>query len=170
MKRILLTVCLAGTTACASMTGAGSMPELPPNATGTVVGVAAQDGRFATLLTALKAAELLEPLTAEGPFTIFAPTDEAFQALKAGTLDGLLKPESKDNLVKLLRHHVVSGKLMAEDAPGLSDAITLAGTTLAIETADGSVKIGGANVTQADIAGSNGIIHVVDRVIVPADM
>ena len=163
MKRILLTLFLAGVTACAT-SGAGSMPS----GTGTVVDIAAADGRFGTLVAAIKAAGLAEALAADGPFTVFAPTDDAFKALPEGTVDSLLKPENKDQLIRILTHHVVSGQVTAEDAAGLNEAATMAGTTIAIDANEGGVMIGGAKVVDADVKGTNGIIHVVDKVILPA--
>lgn len=167
MKRILLTVCLAGLAACASMSGAGVQTTAKP---GTVVDVAAKDGRFNTLVTAINAAGLAEALSAEGPFTVFAPTDDAFAALPKGTVESLLKPEAKDKLTMILKHHVVTGKITAEDIAGLSEAATMAGTTLGINTDDGSVMVGGAKVVVADVMGTNGVIHVVEKVILPTDM
>ena len=169
MKRILLTVCLAGATACASTQGPGSGPASSMATKGTIVDVAASDGRFTTLVAAVQAAGLAEALSGEGPFTVFAPTDDAFKALPAGTVDSLLKPENKDKLVQILQHHVVSGKVTAEMVTGLSEAATLGGTTLGIEAADGAVTVGGSKVIVADVMGSNGVIHVVDKVILPAE-
>ncbi|MEM7677404.1 MAG: fasciclin domain-containing protein [Myxococcota bacterium] len=163
MKRTLLTLCLASA-ACAS-TGSG-----PASGPSSIVDVAVGDGRFTTLVTALKAAGLDQTLAAEGPFTVFAPTDEAFKALPAGTVEGLLKPEAKDKLKMLLTHHVVAGKVTADDVSGLGGADTLAGTTLGIEASEAGVKVGGANVVAADVMGANGIIHAIDKVLLPADM
>ncbi|MEL7371235.1 MAG: fasciclin domain-containing protein [Myxococcota bacterium] len=166
MKRILLTLCLAGATACAS-TGPGANPASGPS---SIVDVAVGDGRFTTLVAALKAAGLDQTLAAEGPYTVFAPTDEAFKALPPGTVEGLLKPEAKDKLKMLLTHHVVAAKVTADDVSGLGGADTMAGTTLGIEVDKGAVKVGGANVVAADVMGANGVIHVIDKVLIPADM
>lgn len=160
MKRILLTVFLAGAAACATT-------EITEP--GTVVDIAARDDNFSTLVAALKQAELVQALSADGEFTVFAPTNEAFEALGT-TVDALMKPESKDRLIRILTHHVVDGTLMAEQVEGLDYATTLAGTTLDFETADGAVLVGGAKLIKTDILGRNGVIHVVDKVIVPADV
>ena len=170
MKHVLLTICLAGATACAAMTGSKTSLDLPPSAQGTVVDVAAKDGRFNTLVAALKAAGLVEALAAEGPFTVFAPTDDAFAALPAGTVENLLKPESKDQLIRLLKHHVVTGNVTGEDLAGLIEAATLGGTTFAIEAADGNVAVGGSKIVAADVGATNGVIHVVEKVMMPADI
>ena len=127
--------------------------------------VAADD--YNTLVAAVKAAELVDTLKGEGPFTVFAPTDAAFEALPEGTLDELLKPESKDKLVAILTYHVVSGKVMAEDVVDLTSAKTVQGNEVKIVVEDGKVKVDNANVTSTDIECSNGVIHVIDAVILP---
>lgn len=131
---------------------------------GTIVDVARDAGDFDTLLAALDAANLTEALSGEGPFTVFAPTDEAFAALPEGTLDSLLA--DPDALGEILTYHVVAGTVTASDVAGLDSAETLQGGALAIST-DGGVTVGDANVVSTDIEASNGIIHVIDRVLVP---
>lgn len=133
-------------------------------ATGDIVDVAASDASFSTLVTALKAADLVDALKADGPFTVFAPTDDAFAKLPAGTLDALL--QDTDKLKQILTYHVVSGKVMASDVAGLTSADTLAGKPVKVDTSNG-VKIGEANVVKADIVASNGVIHVIDTVLIP---
>lgn len=129
-----------------------------------LVEVASSAGSFNTLLAALEAADLTETIAEGGPFTVFAPTDAAFAALPEGALDGLLK--NPDQLKAVLTLHVVSGQAKAADVVGLSSVTTLAGSDLAVDTADG-VKIGGANVVTTDVVASNGVIHVIDQVILP---
>lgn len=132
-----------------------------------IVDTAAGAGKFETLLTAVKAAGLVETLKSEGPFTVFAPTDEAFAKLPAGTVEDLLKPENKDKLAGILTYHVIPGKVMAADIAGkVQNVKTVQGSEVAIDATDG-VKIDGANVTSADVAASNGVIHVIDAVIMP---
>lgn len=132
-----------------------------------IVDTAVAAGQFTTLAAALEAAGLVETLKGEGPFTVFAPTDEAFAALPAGTVEDLLKPENKDMLTAVLTYHVVPGKVMAADVAGMSEATTVNGAPVAIEAMDGAVKVGGASVVTPDIAASNGVIHVIDTVIMP---
>ena len=132
---------------------------------GTVVSVAQGNEDFSTLVAALTAAELVDALSGEGPFTVFAPTNAAFAALPAGLLEKLLLPENKDVLVKILTYHVVPAKVMAADVAA-GDVTSVEGSTFAIST-DGGVKVNAANVTATDIAASNGVIHVIDAVIVP---
>lgn len=132
---------------------------------GTVVSVAQGNEDFSTLVAALTAAELVDALSGEGPFTVFAPTNAAFAALPAGLLDKLLLPENKDVLTKILTYHVVPAKVMAEDVTA-GDVTTVEGSTFAITT-EGGVKVNTANVTATDVAASNGVIHVIDAVIVP---
>ena len=133
-----------------------------------IVQTAIQAGSFKTLVRAVQAAGLAETLSSPGPFTVFAPTDGAFEKLPAGTLDELLKPESKDKLKAILTYHVIPGKKTAAQVTGTSSAQTVNGKPLSFETKEGAVRVGGATVVQADIAASNGIIHVIDSVMVPA--
>jgi transforming growth factor-beta-induced protein len=131
----------------------------------TIVDIAVEDGRFTTLVTALQAAELVDTLQGEGPFTVFAPTDDAFAALPEGTLDSLLADIPA--LTNVLLYHVVSGKVMAADVVSLSSADTVLGKPVNISVADGNVKINDASVIITDIEASNGVIHVIDSVILP---
>ena len=124
-------------------------------------------GKFNTLVAAVKAAGLVETLKGAGPFTVFAPTDEAFAKLPEGTLDDLLKPANKSKLQDILKYHVVSGKVMAADVVKLHTAKTVEGRSVAISATNGHVKVDAANVTKTDIVASNGVIHVIDAVILP---
>ncbi len=135
---------------------------------GTIVEVAQGNADFSTLVAAITAAGLGEALSGEGPFTVFAPTNAAFEALPEGLLEKLLLPENKDALTKILTYHVVSGKIMAADVAA-GDVTTLEGSAFAITT-EGGVKVNAANVTATDVAASNGVIHVIDAVIVPASV
>ena len=132
-----------------------------------VVDAAVDAGQFTILAKALGAADLVQTLKGPGPFTVFAPTDEAFKKLPAGTLDSLLKPENKDQLRSILTYHVVPGRVMAADVVKLNEAETVNGKRLAVNVDGGAVMINDANVTTTDIEASNGIIHVVDSVILP---
>lgn len=132
-----------------------------------IVETAIAAGQFNTLAAALDAAGLVATLQGEGPFTVFAPTDEAFAKLPAGTVESLLKPENRDQLVAILTYHVVAGKVMAKDVVNLSEATTVNGSNLSIMVVDGKVRINDATVIAADVATSNGVIHVVDTVILP---
>ncbi len=134
-----------------------------------IVDTAVEAGSFETLAAALKAAGLVETLKGKGPFTVFAPTDEAFGKLPEGTLDDLLKPENKDKLVSILTYHVVAGKVMAADVVKLKKAETVQGSKVKIKVKKGKVKVGGANVVKTDIECTNGVIHVIDAVILPKD-
>jgi uncharacterized surface protein with fasciclin (FAS1) repeats len=131
---------------------------------GDIVDVAVSAGSFNTLAAALQAAELIDTLKGEGPFTVFAPTDDAFAKIPQDQLDALLA--DKDQLTAVLTYHVVPGKVMAADVIGLDSATTVQGGALEIDTADG-VKIGEATVIQTDIEASNGVIHVIDTVLIP---
>ncbi|MFO1001456.1 MAG: fasciclin domain-containing protein [Planctomycetaceae bacterium] len=134
-----------------------------------VVDTAVSAGSFKTLVAAVKAAGLVETLKGEGPFTVFAPTDEAFAKLPAGTVESLLKPENKGKLQAILTYHVVPGKVMAADVVKLSGAVTVQGQQVDIAVADGTVTVDKAKVLKTDIACSNGVIHVIDSVILPAE-
>jgi uncharacterized surface protein with fasciclin (FAS1) repeats len=132
-----------------------------------VVDTAVAAGNFKTLVAAVQAAGLVDTLKGKGPFTVFAPTDEAFAKLPAGTVDELLKPENKDKLVAVLTYHVVPGKVMAADLAGKeTKAKTVQGSEVTINGTDG-VTVDGAKVIQADIVVDNGVIHVIDAVILP---
>jgi len=132
-----------------------------------IVDTAVAAGSFTTLAAALKAADLVDTLKGAGPFTVFAPTDEAFAKLPAGTVENLLKPENKEKLKAILTYHVVAGKVMAADVVKLKTAKTVQGSTVDISTMGGKVKVDNANVVKTDIAASNGVIHVIDTVIMP---
>lgn len=124
-------------------------------------------GKFNTLVTAVKAAGLVDTLKGPGPFTVFAPTDAAFAKLPAGTVENLLKPENRAKLQSILTYHVVPGKVMSGEVVKLDSAKTVEGRSVSIKTMDGMVMVNGAHVTQADIMASNGVIHVIDTVILP---
>ena len=133
-----------------------------------IVDTAASAGSFTTLVAAVQAAGLVETLKGEGPFTVFAPTDDAFAKLPAGTVDNLLKPENREQLQQILTYHVVPGKVMSSDLQGKSTtAATVEGSDVEIDASGSAVMVEGATVTQADIAASNGVIHVIDTVIMP---
>lgn len=134
-----------------------------------IVDVAASAGSFNTLVAAVKAAGLVETLKGDGPFTVFAPTDEAFAKLPAGTLESLLKPENKATLQAILTYHVVAGEVLAKDVIGLKSAKTVQGQSLSVKTEDGSVMVDNANVIQTDIMAKNGVIHVIDAVVLPRE-
>ena len=134
---------------------------------GDIVDTAAASDQFSTLVAAVKAAGLVETLKGEGPFTVFAPTNDAFAALPAGTVENLLKPENKDKLVAVLTYHVIPGKVMSADISGkMADVATVQGSSLSIDATSG-VKVDNASVTTADIITSNGVIHVIDQVVLP---
>ncbi|WP_261815569.1 fasciclin domain-containing protein [Vibrio gallicus] len=132
-----------------------------------IVDIAAGNPDFSTLVTAIKAAGLVDTLKSDGPFTVFAPTNEAFAKLPKGTLDKLLMPKNKDKLVAVLTHHVVASKVMAKDVVKLDSAKTVHGDMVMIKTSGGTVMIDNATVTSTDIKASNGVIHVIDTVLIP---
>ena len=131
-----------------------------------IVDLAVETESLSTLVAALTAADLVSTMQSDGPFTVFAPTNEAFAALPAGTLEMLLKPENKEMLVSILTYHVVSGKVMSTDLSDGMKAATVNGAEVTITTAGGA-KVNGANVVAADIVASNGVVHVIDAVILP---
>ena len=132
-----------------------------------IVDTAIAAGNFTTLATALEAADLVGTLKSAGPFTVFAPTDEAFDRLPAGTLEDLLKPENKEQLRSVLTYHVVPGKYLAEDVADMDTAPTVNGKELALKVEQGVVMVDGAKVIKVDIEASNGVIHVIDAVVLP---
>jgi uncharacterized surface protein with fasciclin (FAS1) repeats len=132
-----------------------------------IVDTAAAAGAFTTLAKALAAADLVATLKGAGPFTVFAPTDEAFAKLPPGTLDNLLKPENKAMLQRVLTYHVVAGKVLASDVVKVSSAKAVSGDTLSIKVSGSTVTIDKARVVKTDIAASNGVIHVIDTVLLP---
>ena len=138
-----------------------------PAATGDIVDTAVAAGSFKTLTAAIQAAGLTQTLKGKGPFTVFAPTDDAFAKLPAGTVDNLLKPESKEKLVAILTYHVVPGRVTAAQVSKMTEARTVNGKELAIRTDMGHVVVNDATVTKADINCSNGVIHVIDTVLIP---
>jgi uncharacterized surface protein with fasciclin (FAS1) repeats len=144
-----------------ALAGGSTMP------TKDIVDTAVSAGSFKTLTTALAAAGLVETLKGKGPFTVFAPTDEAFAKLPAGTVESLLKPANKQKLTAILTYHVVAGNVKAADVVRLSSAKTLNGKLVTIKTVGGKVLINGATVVKADIAATNGTIHVIDTVLMP---
>jgi uncharacterized surface protein with fasciclin (FAS1) repeats len=134
-----------------------------------VVDTAVAAGSFKTLAKALEVADLVGTLKGAGPFTVFAPTDEAFAKLPAGTLDSLLKPENREKLRRILTYHVVAGAVTAADAAKLRSARAVSGDTIRIAVHDGAVQVDKAHVVKADIAASNGVIHAIDAVMLPAE-
>jgi uncharacterized surface protein with fasciclin (FAS1) repeats len=157
LKGIIAAGALAAVSACAPMM------ENEPD----IVDVASGNADFSTLVAAVSAAGLVDTLKSDGPFTVFAPTNAAFAALPAGTVENLLKPENKDQLVKILTYHVVPGAVTSDQLAGTTARVaTVQGSTVHIDGRDG-VKVEKANVTTADIIASNGVIHVIDAVLLP---
>ena len=144
------------------------MTEAPAGELQDIVTIASGNEDFSTLVAAVTAAGLVETLQGDGPFTVFAPTNAAFAALPAGLVDKLLLPENKDLLVKILTYHVVAGKVMAADVMA-GDVASVEGQNITITT-EGGVKVNGANVVEVDLEASNGVIHVIDAVILPPDV
>jgi uncharacterized surface protein with fasciclin (FAS1) repeats len=175
MKKILTTLVIgAFAVGCASTKGDEAAPASAPAASAVdammdqdIVDTAISAGSFNTLAAALKSAHLVEALKGEGPFTVFAPTDEAFAALPAGTLENLLKPENEAELVRILKYHVVPGKVTAAEVVQVSSADTLAGEALAIDASGETVLVGDAHVVKSDVMAKNGVIHVIDKVLLP---
>jgi transforming growth factor-beta-induced protein len=176
MFAMLLVVASLVMAACApaATPTAAPAPTAKPEPTATpepmvkdIVDTAVADGRFTTLVAAVGAAGLVDTLKGSGPFTVFAPTDDAFAALPAGTIDELLKPENKQKLTDILLYHVVSGKVMAADVSGLTSATTVLGKDVAVKVDMGNVYINESKVIITDIETSNGVIHVIDTVLLP---
>lgn len=150
--------------------GAGAAANASPKPANTIIAVAAGNPEFSTLVTAITAAGLVDALNGEGPFTVFAPTNAAFAALPAGTVEDLLKPINKAKLTAILTYHVIPGKIESAALTGkkLSSPATLQGGTVDIDGTNG-VKVDGANVVVADVKASNGVIHVIDKVLLPGN-
>ncbi len=166
MRKFALTLTL---TAAVAALAAARPAQAQNYSTGDIVDLAVENGNFKTLVAAVQAAGLVDALKADGPLTVFAPTDDAFAALPDGTVESLLKPENKDRLVSILTYHVASGKAMAADALQAGDITTLNGQRVNATLEAGQVMIGNARVVANDIEASNGVIHVIDRVILPND-
>lgn len=166
INKTILAVAAATLIALSSATIAGHHGENEAKS-GDIVDVAVSAGQFNTLAVALEAAGLVDTLKGDGPFTVFAPTDAAFAKLPAGTIDTLLKPENKDQLIAILTYHVVPGNVMAADVVNLSSATTVNGADVAITVDNGNVRVNNATVVKTDIGASNGVIHVIDTVILP---
>ena len=160
---------IAGIVAAMAVTGAAAANMGAAVAGKDIVDTAVAAGSFKTLAKALQAADLVETLKGAGPVTVFAPTDEAFAKLPAGALEALLKPENKPKLQRILTSHVVAGKVMAADVVKTSSAKAVSGAMLTIASRDGGVTVDGAKVVKTDIAATNGVIHVIDSVILPKD-
>ena len=168
----VLFVAIFALSACAPQATptAAPMPEateVPEPVAMDIVDTAVANGSFTTLATALQAAGLVDALKADGPFTVFAPTDEAFAKLPEGTVEGLLKPENIEQLKAILLYHVVEGKVMAADVSGISSATALSGKDLTVKVDMGNVYINESKVVLADVEASNGVIHVIDAVLLP---
>jgi uncharacterized surface protein with fasciclin (FAS1) repeats len=149
------------------LAGALAMTVASSTASAADIVETAAAGNFNTLVAAVKAAGLVDTLKGPGPFTVFAPTDEAFAQLPPGTLESLLKPENKAKLQSILTYHVVSGKVMAQDVVKLHSAKTVEGQDITIKAMNGRVMVDSASVTKTDIVTSNGVIHVIDSVLLP---
>jgi uncharacterized surface protein with fasciclin (FAS1) repeats len=179
MKNLKLLSFAVATVATTFMVSCGNAPqestdstvevveEISVEAPNTVVDIAVGSPDHSTLVAAVSAAGLVETLSGTGPFTVFAPTNAAFEALPAGTVDNLLKPESKEQLTGVLTYHVVAGTVMAADLSDGQIVNTLNGQELKVSIKDGKVMINGANVIAADLVGSNGVVHVLDGVLLP---
>ncbi len=176
MKKLFLTTALIAATGFAGtalaehheMKKDGYHAEKEKVVDKNIVEKAMSKDKFSTLVTALKAADLVDALSGEGPFTVFAPTNEAFAKLPEGAVADLLKPENKEKLQAVLKYHVVSGKIMAEDiADGTTDVTTLQGTTASVVKSEDGVMVDGATVTYPNVKTTNGVIHVIDTVIMP---
>jgi uncharacterized surface protein with fasciclin (FAS1) repeats len=166
---VVMTSCGSGETTTETKTDTPATEVTPPApvAPATVVDIAVGSPDHSTLVTAVTTAGLVETLSGAGPFTVFAPTNAAFAALPAGTVEGLLKPESKADLTSILTYHVVAGSLKAADLTDGQKLKTVNGAELTVTIKDGKVMIDGANVTAADLTAGNGVVHVIDAVVMP---
>lgn len=167
LKKAASIVSAAAAIALALSLSLGTLARPKPAQPKDIVDTAVAAGSFKTLAAALQAAGLIDTLKSKGPFTVFAPTDEAFAKLPAGTVEDLLKPENKAKLVAILTYHVVPGKVLATQVTKMTSAKTVNGEFLAIVVKDGSVMVDNAKVIQTDILCSNGVIHVIDSVLMP---
>lgn len=165
---LALALGLAAPVALAAPAG-GAGKSADARTQGDIVDTAVAAGQFKTLAAALQAAGLVDTLKGAGPFTVFAPTDAAFAALPAGTVESLLKPENKDKLIAILTYHVVSGSYPAARVATMDAAPTVNGDSVDIRAANGSVMVDSATVLKADVAASNGVIHVIDKVLMPGN-
>ena len=165
----MLNIFAIGTLVTVMMTVAASRTTATPAETKDLVETAVAAGSFNTLAKALTAADLIGTLKGKGPFTVFAPTDEAFAKLPAGTLESLLKPENKAKLQRILTYHVVAGKVMAADVVKIHSAKAVSGDMIMIAAHGGIVTVDNAKVVKTDILATNGVIHVIDAVILPKD-
>lgn len=167
LRKAFLILVAGGAASLLSACGPQSASAPAPRAA-DIVDTAVGAGQFNTLVAAVKAADLVATLKSPGPFTVFAPTDEAFKKLPPGTVANLLKPENKAQLVKVLTYHVVPGKVMSSDLAGkVTDAKTVQGQMVRVDATRGGVMVNNARVLTADVAASNGVIHVIDTVILP---
>jgi uncharacterized surface protein with fasciclin (FAS1) repeats len=166
-KKIAIVALASALSGAVALAGAKTASATRTPVGKTIVQTASGAGSFDTLVAALKAADLVSTLDGPGPFTVFAPTDEAFAKLPKGTVENLLKPENKAQLQALLTYHVVPGNVMAADVVKLNEARTANGASLPIVVAGNTVKVDEAKVVQTDIVCSNGVIHVIDRVVMP---
>ena len=164
MKKLRFTIGAAALTFGLLLAGSAKAESMPDK---DIVDTAVSAGSFKTLVAAVQAAGLVSTLKGEGPLTVFAPTDEAFAKLPEGTVENLLKPENRDKLTAILTYHVVPGKVTADQVVGLSSAKTANGQSLSINASDGKVMVDNANVIKTDIMASNGVIHVIDAVVIP---
>jgi uncharacterized surface protein with fasciclin (FAS1) repeats len=165
----MLKMFAVGTLVTVMMTASAPLAPTARAAASDIVDTAVAAGSFKTLAKALAAADLVDTLKGAGPFTVFAPTDEAFAKLPAGTLESLLKPENKARLQRILTYHVVAGKVMAADVVKMQSAKAVSGDTITIAARGGAVTVDKAKVVKTDILASNGVIHVIDTVILPKD-
>jgi uncharacterized surface protein with fasciclin (FAS1) repeats len=148
---------------------ANAQCETYPSRTQNIVDLAGATGDLSTLAAAIKAGNLVETLQGEGPFTVFAPTNAAFEALPEGTLESLLKPENKEKLIQVLTYHVIPGKVKSKDLKDGMMAGTVQGSEVKISISGGKVGVNDASVTSADVMASNGVVHVIDKVILPPE-